>query len=153
MNLLGQSAPDFTLFNTAKEPVTLSELRGQKVVLSFYPAAFTGVCEKQICSFRNSLADFNSLNTTVLGISVDSPFANKAFATKNEINYPLLSDYSRSTVNAYGIPFDNFAGMEGYISANRAVFVVDESGTIIYEWVAPNLGTEPDYAAVEAALS
>jgi len=152
MSLVGQTAPDFTLFNTAKEAVTLSSLRGQKVVLSFYPAAFTGVCEAQTCSFRNSLADFNALNTTVLGISVDSPFANKAFAAKNEINYPLLSDFNRNTVNAYGIPFENFAGMEGYVSANRAVFVIDESGQVIYEWVAPNLGTEPDYAAVQAAL-
>ena len=152
MSLTGQTAPDFTLFNTSKEPVTLSSLRGQKVVLSFYPAAFTGVCEAQACGFQSSLADLNGLNGTVLGISVDSPFANKAFAAKNDINYPLLSDFNRETVHAYSIPFENFAGMPGYVSANRAVFVVDESGTVIYEWIAPTLGTEPDYAAVQAAL-
>jgi peroxiredoxin len=153
MSLTGQTAPDFTLFNTSKKEVNLSDLRGQKVVLAFFPAAFTGVCEKELCTFRNGLADMNAVGGTVLGISVDSPFANKAFAAKNEINFPLLSDYTRSTVNAYGIAFDNFAGMDGYVAANRAVFVVDESGTVIYEWVAPTLGTEPDYAAVQAALA
>jgi peroxiredoxin len=153
MSLTGQTAPDFALFNTSKTEVSLSGLRGQKVVLAFFPAAFTGVCEKELCTFRNGLADMNAVGGTVLGISVDSPFANKAFAAKNEINFPLLSDYTRSTVNAYGIAFDNFAGMDGYVAANRAVFVVDESGTVIYEWVAPTLGTEPDYAAVQAALA
>lgn len=152
MNLIGQLAPDFTLFNTTKEAVTLSGLRGQKVVLAFFPAAFTGVCEKELCSFRDILGDMSAVGGTVLGISVDSPFANKAFAAKNEINFPLLSDYTRSTVNAYGIAFDNFAGMAGYVAANRAVFVVDEAGTLTYEWIAPNLGTEPDYSAVQAAL-
>ena len=153
MSLLGQSAPDFTLHDTSKEATTLSAYRGGKVVLSFYPAAFTGVCEKQACGFRDSLASFNDLNTTVLGISVDSPFANGAFAAKNNITFKLLSDYNRATVNAYGIPFENFAGMEGYVSANRAVFVVDENGTVIYEWIAPNLGTEPNYDEVKAAIS
>jgi peroxiredoxin len=153
MSLTGQTAPDFALFNTSKTEVSLSGLRGQKVVLAFFPAAFTGVCEKELCTFRNGLADMNAVGGTVLGISVDSPFANKAFAAKNEINFPLLSDYTRSTVNAYGIAFDNFAGMDGYVAANRAVFVVDESGTVIYEWVAPTLGTEPDYAAVQTALA
>jgi peroxiredoxin len=152
MSLIGQNAPDFSLLNTAREEVTLSELRGQKVVLAFFPAAFTGVCEKELCTFRNSLADMNALGGTILGISVDSPFANQAFATKNEINFPILSDYTRSTVNAYGIAFENFAGMAGYIAANRAVFVVDQTGSVTYEWIAPNLGTEPDYAAVQAAL-
>jgi peroxiredoxin len=153
MSLIGNPAPDFTLFNTQKDPVTLSELRGQKVVLAFFPAAFTGVCEKELCTFRNGLADMDAVNGTVLGISVDSPFANKAFAAKNEINFPLLSDYARVAVNAYEIPVNDFAGMAGYVAANRAVFVVDEAGSVIYEWIAPNLGTEPDYAAVQAAIS
>jgi len=152
MSLMGQTAPDFSLLNTSRESVNLSELRGQKVVLAFFPAAFTGVCEKELCTFRNGLADMKAVNGTVLGISVDSPFANGAFATKNEINFPILSDYNRAAVNAFGIPVHDFAGMGGYVAANRAVFVVDESGTIIYEWIAPNLGTEPDYAAVQAAL-
>ena len=152
MSLLGSTAPDFTLYNTKKETVTLSSLRGKKVVLAFYPAAFTGVCEAELCSFRNGLADMEAVNGTVLGISVDGPFANKAFAAKNEINFPLLSDFTRSTVRAYGIALEDFAGMSGYVAADRAVFVVDEAGEVIYEWHAPNPGVEPDYAAVQAAL-
>jgi len=153
MSLLGQDAPDFTLLDTNRDSVTLSGLRGKKVVIAFFPAAFTGVCEKELCTFRNSLADMNAVNGTVLGISVDSPFSNGAFATKNEINFPILSDHTRATVNAYGIAVNDFAGMAGYTAANRAVYVVDETGNVIYEWIAPNLGTEPDYAAVHAALA
>ncbi|MGB0640640.1 MAG: peroxiredoxin [Myxococcota bacterium] len=153
MSLMGQPAPTFTLKNTDREDVTLSDLRGQKVVLAFYPAAFTGVCEKEMCSFRDALSSFNDVNAAVFGISVDNPFTNGAFAAKNGINFPLLSDYSRETVKAYGIPFDNFAGLEGYTSANRAVFVIDENGNVAYEWIAPSLGTEPDYDEVKAAAS
>ena len=152
MSLLGQTAPDFTLLDTSKEATTLSDFRGKKVVLSFYPGAFTGVCTNQACGFRDAMAALNDLNATVLGISVDSPFSNGAFAEKNNLNFKLLSDYNRETVHAYGIPFENFAGMAGYVSSNRAVYVVDENGVVIYEWLAPNLGTEPNYDEVVAAI-
>ena len=153
MSLLGQTAPDFTLLDTGREAVTLSDLRGKKVVLAFFPGAFTGVCTKEMCSFRDALSHFNDLGATVLGICVDSPFANGEFASKNDLNFKILSDYSRSTTEAYGIPFDNFAGMAGYVAANRSVFVVDEAGNVSYEWIAPNLGTEPNYDEVKAAAS
>ena len=153
MSIIGQSAPDFTLLNTARESVSLRALRGQKVVIAFFPAAFTGVCKKELCTFRDALADLNSLNATVLGVSVDSPFANAAFASENALNFPVLSDYTRDAVNAYGIPVADFAGMAGYTAANRAVFVVDAAGQVIYEWIAPTLGDEPDYAAVKAAIA
>ena len=153
MSLIGQTAPDFTLPDTNKDAVTLSSFRGRKVVLSFYPAAFTGVCKNQACGFRDAMESLNEVNATVLGISVDSPFANGVFAEQNNLNYTLLSDYNRVAVNAYGIPFENFSGMAGYTSANRVVFVVDESGTIIYEWFAPHLGMEPNYEEVKAALT
>ena len=153
MSLVGQTAPDFNLLDTGREAVSLSSLRGSKVVLAFFPGAFTGVCTKEMCAFRDALSNFNDVGATVLGICVDSPFANGEFAGKNDLNFKILSDYSRSTVNAYGIPFDNFAGMSGYVASNRAVFVVDENGTVTYQWVAPNLGTEPDYDEVKAAAS
>ena len=152
MSLLGQTAPDFTLLDTTKEATTLSDYRGKKVVLSFYPGAFTGVCTNQACGFRDAMSALNDLNATVLGISVDSPFSNGAFAAQNNLNFKLLSDYNRETVNAYGLPFENFAGMAGYVSSNRAVYVVDEDGVVIYEWLAPNLGTEPNYDEVVAAI-
>ena len=97
MSLVGQTAPDFTLFDTARKQVTLSSLRGQQVVLAFFPAAFTGVCEKELCTFRDSMAELNGLNATVLAISVDAPFSNAGFATKNGLTFPVLSDYTRST--------------------------------------------------------
>ena len=122
-------------------------------MLAFYPAAFTGVCEKELCTFRDSLSSLNEVNATVLGISVDAPFSNGAFASKNDINFDLLSDYSRETVRAYGVALDDFAGMQGYTASKRAVFIVDEGGSVIYEWVGPNPGVEPDYSAVQAALS
>lgn len=152
MSLVGTQAPDFTLLDNARQKVTLSELRGSKVVLAFFPAAFTGVCEKELCTFRDSLAELNGLNAKVLGICVDAPFANAAFANKNNLGFPILSDYARAAVTAYGVGHDDFAGMPGYTAAKRSVFIVSEDGTVTYEWVAPNPGVEPDYAAVKSAL-
>jgi len=153
MSLIGQKAPDFTLFNTSKESTQLSSFQGGKVVLVFFPAAFTGVCEKEMCAFRDSLASFNAVDATVLAISVDSPFTNKAFVAKNNLNFTVLSDYTRSTISAYGITIEDFAGMDGYVASQRAVFIVDETGTITYEWVAPNPGVEPDYEEVKSAVA
>lgn len=149
---IGSDAPDFTLPDNKREAVKLSEQRGKNVVLAFYPAAFTGVCEKELCSFRDSLALLNELDATVYGISVDSPFANNAFAEKNSLNFQLLSDYGREAVNSYGVAHDDFAGMAGYTAAKRSVFVVDKEGKLRWSWVADNPGQEPDYDAVQAAV-
>jgi len=153
MSLLGKPAPDLSLLDTTRATVTLSALRGQKVVLAFFPAAFTGVCTKELCTFRDSMADLNGIGATVLGISVDAPFSNGAFAKDNDLNFPVLSDYSRSATQAYGVALPDFAGMKGYTAAQRSVFVVDADGTVIYEWIAPNAGIEPDYDAVKAVLA
>ena len=152
MSLIGKSAPDFTLPNTSREVVSLSGLRGKKVVLAFFPAAFTGVCQKELCTFQSDLGELNDANATVLGISVDAPFSNGAFAAQNGVSFDILSDYTRSTIAAYGIELPDFAGMKGYTASKRAVFVVNEEGVVSYEWVGPNPGVEPDYAAVKAAL-
>ena len=152
MTRLGTDAPDFTLFDHNRTPVSLSGLRGQKVILAFYPAAFTGVCQKELCTFQDSLSDLNDANATVLGISVDAPFANAAFASANGVQFPLLSDYDRNTVEAYGVALSDFAGMTGYTASQRAVFVIDEQGQVIYEWIAEHPGLEPDYQAVKATL-
>jgi peroxiredoxin len=149
----GTTAPDFTLFSNTREKVSLAGLRGKTVVLAFFPAAFTGVCEKELCSFRDSLANLNELNATVLGISVDAPFANNAFAQRNNVNFPLLSDYTRDATRAYDIALDDFAGMPGYTASKRAVYVVDPDGTIQYAWVGPNPGVEPNYDEVNQAVA
>ena len=152
MLAIGHDAPDFTLLTDKREPVTLSEQRGKNVVLAFFPAAFTGVCEKEMCTFRDSLSLLNELDADVYGISVDAPFSNAAFASKNSLNFSILSDYARKAVQAYGVAHDDFAGMAGYTAAKRSVFVVDKAGKIQFAWIADNPGQEPDYDAVQAAV-
>lgn len=153
MSLVGQAAPAFSLLGTDRKPVALADHRGKKVVVAFFPAAFTGVCTKEMCTFRDSLATLNGLDAVVLAISVDAPFTNAAFAEKNALNFPVLSDYARAATQAYGVALPDFAGMPGYTASKRAVFVVDADGVVIYEWVGPNPGVEPDYAAIQAALA
>lgn len=150
---IGDKAPAFTLVNHKREPVSLESFHGKKVVLAFFPAAFTGVCEKELCAFRDSLAELNQVDGTVLGIAVDAPFANAAFADKTKLNFPILSDYARTAVKAYGVEHADFAGLTGYTAAKRSVFVVDREGVVRYAWVAPNPGVEPDYAEVKNAVS
>jgi glutaredoxin-dependent peroxiredoxin len=149
----GDQAPDFTLFDTNRKARSLKEFSGKKVVLVFYPGAFTSVCTKELCTFRDSLAAFNSLDATVIAISVDGPFANQAFAEQNGLKFPVLSDYSRSVSKAYGGVHEDFVGLTGYSVSMRAVFVVDEHGKIAYAWVSENPGIEPDYAAIKQVLS
>ena len=152
MSLVGQTAPDFNLKDTEHNWVRLSDLRGKKVILAFYPAAFTGVCEKEVCTFQESLSALQGAGAEMLGISVDAPFSNAAFRDQTGAQYALLSDPARETIKAYDVVFPNFAEIEGYTVAKRSVFIIDEEGTISYEWIAPNPGVEPDYAAVKAAL-
>ena len=149
---VGQKAPQFTLVNTDLKAVSLSGFSGKHVVLAFYPAAFTGVCQKEMCTFRDALNDFTSANTAVLGVSVDSPFANKEFAAKNGLTFPLLSDITRDVIKQYDVVFNDLAGVKGFTVAKRAVFVIDRQGVIRYKWVAPEPKVEPNYAEVTAAV-
>lgn len=150
---VSQKAPHFALFDSARKPVSLADFAGKTLIVAFYPAAFTGVCEKELCTFRDSLAALNSSDATVLGISVDAPFANAAFAERNGLNFPLLSDYKRDAVRAFGVAHDDFAGMPGYTAAKRSVFVIDGQGVVRYAWIAPNPRVEPDYDAVQRAAA
>ncbi len=110
---VGQKAPQFTLVSTDLKATSLTDFAGKNVVLAFYPAAFTGVCQKEMCTFRDALNDYTSAKTAVLGVSVDSPFANKEFASKNGINFPLLSDITRDVIKQYDVVFNDLAGGEG----------------------------------------
>jgi peroxiredoxin len=147
MPSIGDMAPDFTLTAQDKSSVSLSEMRGSRVILAFYPAAFTGVCTKEMCSFSDGMVSLESSGARVLGISVDSPFSNAAFAEANGITFPLLSDVHREAVEAYGVALGDFV-IPGYTVAQRSVFVVETDGSIGYAWVADNPGLEPDYDAV-----
>ena len=148
--MIGQSAPDFTLKNTAKEPISLSNYRGSTVILAFYPGAFTGVCDKEMCAFQDNMAKLNAAEATVIGISVDSPWANAEFARKYNLEFELLSDLDREVVTSYDATFVGLGGIEGYVSANRVVIVIDKAGVIQHRWVAENPGVEPDYDAIIA---
>ncbi len=148
----GTQAPDFSLVDTENEAHSLADHRGRKLVIAFFPAAFSGVCDTEMCAFRDSLAELNDMDADVVGISVDPRFSNKEFATKHRLNFPILSDYKREAITAYDVVHDGFGGMEGYTAATRSVFVVDEDGTISWVWVAPSPPTEPDYDDVKAAV-
>jgi glutaredoxin-dependent peroxiredoxin len=149
----GDRAPAFTLYDSEKKTRSLSEFLGKKTVLVFYPGAFTGVCTKEMCSFRDSLASLGSLNAQVVGISIDSPFANKAFAAQNNLTFPLLSDFSREVSKGYAGLQEDFSGLKSYTTSKRSVFVLDSGGIVQYAWVTDNPGVEPPYAEVEKALS
>ena len=150
---LGSVAPDFNLVDMDMKKRTLTEFRGRKTVLAFYPGAFTSVCKREMCTFRDSLSNLEALDAQVVGISVNDPFSNQAFHEMNMLNFPLLCDYTRKVVDAYGVSLPDFAGLIGYTAAQRSVFVLDREGIIAYKWVADNPGLEPDYGEVEVNLS
>jgi peroxiredoxin len=151
---VGDKAPDFKLPDTDRKERSLSEFLGKKTVLAFYPGAFTGVCTKEMCTFRDSMANFNSMNAQIVGISVDAPAANKGFATVNNLAYPLLSDYTRAVSRQYCGIYEDFGGMKGLTTAKRAVFLLDKTGVVKYVWISEtNPGAEPPYDEVSKALA
>lgn len=150
--VVGEKAPDFTLPDTDRKPRRLSEFAGKKLVLAFYPGAFTSVCTKEMCAFRDSLARLNELKAQVVGVSVNDPFSNKGFAERNLLDFPLLSDYSRDVIRLYDIELKDFAGLKGYSAAKRSVFVLDKNGIVRYRWVSEDPGIEPDYKEIEKTL-
>ena len=110
--MIGETAPEFTLKNTAKESISLSSYRGKTVILAFYPGAFTGVCDKEMCAFQDNMAKLNDASATVIGISVDSPWANAEFARKYSLEFELLSDLDREVVEAYDAKFVGLGGLD-----------------------------------------
>jgi len=140
---VGSKAPDFTLMNQDRQPVTLHEQRGAPVVLAFFPAAFSSVCTKELCTFRDSLAAFNRTNARVFGISVDTFFALKAFQEQQRLNFPLLSDFNKQVIREYGVFNEDMIGLKGI--AKRAVFVLDADGVVRYREVLDDARGEPDY--------
>jgi Peroxiredoxin len=148
---VGSKAPDFTLTNQDRQPVTLSALRGQPVVLAFFPAAFSSVCQKELCTFRDGMNELNRANAQVFGISVDSFFTLKAFQDQQKFTFPLLSDFNKQVIRDYGVFNEDMIGLKGI--AKRAVFVIDKDGVVRHREVLEDARNEPDYAAVFAALA
>ena len=152
---VGSKAPDFTLKAKVADglkDVRLSENFGKKqTVLLFFPLAFTGVCTQEMCDISNGLTGYSGLNAEVYGISVDSPFAQEAWAKQNKIGVTLLSDLNKTVTKAYDVVFPNLAGV-GDTSA-RAAFVIGVDGVVKYSEQTPTPKDLPNFEAVKAALA
>jgi len=150
---IGDKAPSFSLYDADKNVRNLSEflVTGKKTILAFFPGAFTGTCTKEMCTFRDMYAELEHMNGMVVGVSVDAPFAQKAFAEKHNLTFPLLCDFKREVINKYEVVWRNLGGVEGYDTANRAIFVLDGSGKIVFKWVGEP-GKLPDFEAIKKAL-
>lgn len=148
----GVEAPDFELPDIDMKTHKLSNYRGKKLVLAFFPAAESPVCTLEMCSFRDSLKDLMEIGAQVVGISVDGPFANKIFSQNRQLNFPLLSDYKRETIGKYGIIMKDLGNLKDYNAAKRAIFIIDTNGIILYKWVSDNPLIEPNYEEIKSRL-
>jgi peroxiredoxin len=149
---VGQKAPEFKLVDNQMKWRTMKDFLGDALVLAFFPGAFTSVCTRELCTFRDSLAKLEALKAKVVAISVNDPWSSRAFAEKNMLTFPLLCDYKREVIRLYGIELPNFAGLEGYTVAKRSVFIIDKQGTVRYVWVSDDPSVEPNYAEIEKSL-
>lgn len=149
---VGTKAPDFTLMDQDRKPVTLSAaLQTGPVVLAFFPAAFSSTCQSEMCTFRDSIATLDRSKAQVLGISTDTFFALKAWSDQQQFTFPLLSDYNKDVITQYGVANPDMIGLKNI--AKRAVFVLDQRGVVRHREVLDDAREEPDYGAVTAALA
>lgn len=149
---VGQQAPDFSLYNTEKKEIKLSDLKGKKVIIHFFPQAFTGTCTTQLCTMRDNLNYYTNLNAVVLGISVDSVFTLAKFKEVESYNFDLLSDFNKEVSTLYGSVYENWIlNMKGV--SKRAAFVIDEEGIVKYAEVLESAGDLPDFSKIEAAVA
>jgi glutaredoxin-dependent peroxiredoxin len=149
---VGQNAIPFSLFDTEKNKINLDDYRGKKVLVLFFPLAFTSVCTKELCSIRDGISFYNDANAQVLGISVDSLFTLNKFKEEQNLNFPLLSDFNKETSEAYGAIYPQFGfDMKGV--SKRAAFVIDSKGVIQYAEVLDNAGELPNFEAINTTLN
>lgn len=149
--LKGQKAADFKLFSSELKEISLSDYKGKKVVIHFFPMAFTGVCTTQLCTMRDSFGYYEGMGAEVLAISVDSPFTLAKYKEENNYQFPLLSDFNKEVSKAYGAYYDEFVfNLKGV--SKRAAFVIDENQEIIYAEVLESAGDLPDFNAIREIL-
>ena len=149
---IGQTAPDFTLYDSEKNKVTLSELKGQPVLLLFFPLAFTSVCTKEICSVRDNIGLYTTVNAKVFGISVDALQTLAKFKEDQHLNFTLLSDFNKEASRAYGSIYELFGfNMKGV--SKRSAFVIDKDGIVRYAEVLENAGEVPDFEKIQDCLN
>ena len=148
---IGQAAPDFTLFDSDKKPVRLSEQKGNNVLLLFFPQAFTSVCTKELCAVRDNIALYNNANAKVFGISVDSVFTLAKFKEEQQFNFPLLSDFNKEVSESFdSIYKDWILNMKGV--SKRSAFVIDKEGNIQYAEVLESAGEVPDFEKINGVF-
>ena len=149
---IGSIAPDFTLFNSEKQEVTLSQYLGKSVVLLFYPQAFTGVCTTELCDIRDNLNVYSKLNAEILAISVDSVFTLENWKQQQGFNFQMLSDFNKTVSIAYETIYETFAfGMKGV--SKRSAFVVDSKGVLRYVEILDNAGEIPNLDKIKEVLA
>jgi len=148
----GQKAPDFTLFNSENNEVSLTDFKGKNLIVLFFPMAFTSVCTDELCEIRDNMATYTNLNADVVGISVDSPFTLAKFKEEQSLPFNLLSDFNKETSTAYDSLYDTFVmKMKGV--SKRSAFIIDKDGTIQYAEVLENAGEVPNFDAIQETLS
>ena len=148
---IGEAAPDFTLYDSAKNKVTLSDLKGQNVLLLFFPLAFTSTCTAELCSIRDNLSFYNGVNAKVFGISVDSLHTLAKYKAEQNLNFTLLSDFNKDVSSLYGSLYEMFGyNMKGV--SKRSAFVIDKDGIIRYAEVLENAGEQPNFKNITLIL-
>jgi peroxiredoxin len=149
---VGAKAPDFTLPDQDRAPVSLSAaLAKGPVVLAFFPGAFSGTCTAEACTLRDTLASFNAVSAQVLGISVDTFFVLKAWGEAQGLTFPLLSDFNKEVIALYGVVNPDMIGLKNL--AKRAVFVIDRAGIVRHAEVLEDARNEPDYARLSQVVA
>jgi peroxiredoxin len=149
---IGQTAPDFTLFDSEKKSVNLSEQKGSNVVLLFFPLAFTSVCTTELCSVRDNIGWYNNMNAKIFGISVDALQTLAKFKEVQKLNFTLLSDFNKEVSRAYDSIYEMFGyNMKGV--SKRSAFVIDKDGIVRYAEVLENAGEVPNFETIQQVLS
>jgi peroxiredoxin len=149
---VGSKAPAFTLLDTDGNEFSSNSFAGKKTVIAFFPAAFSGVCAEELCTFRDALADYAGIDAEVIGISIDGRFANGAFRDANNINFPILSDYKQTAIADFDVVWPDFAGMDGYTTARRSVFVIGTDGNIAWKWLSDVPSDLPPFDEVKSEV-
>jgi peroxiredoxin len=148
---IGSMAPDFSLYDSEKQKISLSDLRGQAVLLLFFPLAFTSTCTRELCSVRDNLQWYNDLDIRVIAISVDSLHTLKKYKEEQGLNFTLLSDFNKEVSMAFDSLYENFGyDMKGV--SKRSAFVIDEAGRVRYAEILENASEVPDFNAIRAVL-
>lgn len=150
---IGQVAPAFTLFDTDKKAISLSDYKGKNVVVLFFPLAFTGVCTTELCSIRDNIGVYNTANAEVLGISVDSLFTLGKFKEEQKLNFSLLSDFNKTASKAFDVLYETFPAFEMQGVAKRSAFVIDKEGVVQYAEICPTPGDLPNFEAIQTVLN